>query len=357
MRRTWLIGIAAIALAAGPAVAQGNGKGGGGGNAKGGGNDHAGHAMQAAQAANPGGGNSGGGGKQDHGSDGAKSERGQRDANGTAHATAMDDRGGGNGNRGQTQRAERMKADRGRGNDDRVQSVNGDRGRDDGVRSAVVDRRGGAARVRADDDGLRLRQVFDSSRGLIDGCPPGLAKKNPPCVPPGLARNDQRDWNNALARPDWWGLDRSVDGRYVYNDGYLYRVGSDGRIGSYVPLLGGALGIGNPWPSYYAPVEFPDYYRNYYGLGPSNAYRYADNVIYRVDPTTSAISSIAALLTGDTFNIGSPMPAGYDVYNVPYDYRDRYFDTPDANYRYSDGYIYQVDPTTQLIAAAIELLT
>ena len=51
------------------------------------------------------------------------------------------------------------------------------------------------------------------------------------------------------------------------------------------------------------------------------------------------------------------MPLGYDVYNVPYDYRDRYADGPNANYRYSDGYIYQVDPTTQLIAAAIELLT
>ena len=65
----------------------------------------------------------------------------------------------------------------------------------------------------------------------------------------------------------------------------------------------------------------------------------------------------AALLTGDQFGIGQPMPLGYDVYNVPYAYRDRYYDTPDANYRYADGYIYQVDPKTQLIAAAIQLLT
>jgi patatin-like phospholipase/acyl hydrolase len=50
------------------------------------------------------------------------------------------------------------------------------------------------------------------------------------------------------------------------------------------------------------------------------------------------------------------MPPGYDVYNVPYAYQDRYYDTPDANYRYADGYVYQVDPTTQLIQAAIELL-
>jgi hypothetical protein len=51
------------------------------------------------------------------------------------------------------------------------------------------------------------------------------------------------------------------------------------------------------------------------------------------------------------------MPRGYDVYNVPSAYRDRYYDTPEANYRYSDGYVYRVDPQTQLVAAAIDLLT
>ena len=51
------------------------------------------------------------------------------------------------------------------------------------------------------------------------------------------------------------------------------------------------------------------------------------------------------------------MPQGYEVYNVPYSYRDQYADGPDSNYRYSDGTIYQVDPTTQLIQAAIQLLT
>ena len=51
------------------------------------------------------------------------------------------------------------------------------------------------------------------------------------------------------------------------------------------------------------------------------------------------------------------MPQGYDVYNVPTSYRDRYRDGPDADYRYSDGSIYQVDPKTQLIQAVIGLLT
>jgi hypothetical protein len=149
---------------------------------------------------------------------------------------------------------------------------------------------------------------------------------------------------------------RLNDGRYIYDDGYLVRLGPDGRVGSYIPLLGGALGIGQVWPTYYQPYQLPNYYEQYYGLGPYQSYRYADNVIYRVDPETAAITSIAALLTGDDFTVGQPMPLGYDIYNVPYGYRDQYVDGPDAYYRYADGYVYQVDPETQLIAAAIQLL-
>ena len=33
---------------------------------------------------------------------------------------------------------------------------------------------------------------------------------------------------------------------------------------------------------------------------------------------------------------------------------DRYYDTPQSMYRYADGYIYQVDPTTRLIQAVID---
>jgi hypothetical protein len=185
-------------------------------------------------------------------------------------------------------------------------------------------------------------------RGPIDGCPPGLAKKNNGCQPPGLAK--QRSY-----RPDWWGYSNLASDPYYYDDGYLLRMNGS-SIASYLPLLGGALSVGNVWPSYYQPMPVPRYYADYYGLGPAGSYRYADNVLYNVDPSTSAISSIAALLTGDTFNIGSPLPPGYDVYNVPYGYRDQYVDGPDAWYRYSDGYVYQVDPTTRLVQAAIELL-
>jgi hypothetical protein len=63
------------------------------------------------------------------------------------------------------------------------------------------------------------------------------------------------------------------------------------------------------------------------------------------------------LLTGNSIGVGQPMPPGYEVYNVPYSYRDQYVDGPDWNYRYSDGSIYQIDPTTQLVQAAIQLLT
>lgn len=255
-----------------------------------------------------------------------------------------DQRGNGNGNaergngRGNERQAERA-----------IERANpGNPGRGNDNRAVASDRRGGSV-VRVTDFGS-IRP-----RGLINGCPPGLARKNNGCQPPGqVGRNDRR---GEFDRPDFWGLSRLGDGRYHYNDGYLVRYAPSGGILGHIPLLGGALGIGNMWPDYYEPVALPDYYENYYGLGAYDSYRYADDVIYRVDPQTSAITSIAALLTGDRFSVGQQMPLGYDVYNVPYDYRDRYADTADANYRYSDGRVYQVDPTTQLITAAIDLLT
>lgn len=187
-------------------------------------------------------------------------------------------------------------------------------------------------------------------RGLIAGCPPGLAKRNNGCLPPGQARKLQR------ARYDWiW--DRGDDYRYRYDDGYMYRLNPRGDLLGWLPALGGALAVGQTWPTQYTDWRpAPDYYARYYGLEDRYQYRYADGALYGVDPTTQAIGQIAALLTGQPWTVGQPMPAGYDVYNVPYDYRSRYADTPDSWYRYSDGYVYQVDPTTQLVMAAIQLL-
>ena len=240
-----------------------------------------------------------------------------------------------------------------RGNDNSNAKDNASRADNDrpGVRVLEDGRRYYAER------GTRLVFDFDHSRrGLVNGCPPGLAKKNNGCTPPGLAKKDVRH-RYADYQPDWWGLTGLPrgDGRYYYDNGYLLRLNGD-RVAGFIPLFGGALSVGRTWPSYYQPIPVPQYYANYYDLGPANSYRYADNVLYRVDPTTATITSIAALLTGNDIRIGAPMPTGYDVYNVPYPYRSQYSDGPSANYRYNDGYVYQVDPTTRLVTAAIEMI-
>ena len=188
------------------------------------------------------------------------------------------------------------------------------------------------------------------TRSLVEGCPPGLAKKRNGCQAPGQAK---KNTNGYL--PSFFGLGDRRSNDYFYNDGYLLRTGGSG-VSAWLPLLGGALSIGSQWPGGYDSRTLPGYYENYYSLGNQNSYRYADQVVYRVDPETAAITSVAALLTGDDFAVGQPVPAGYDVYNVPRAYQDRYFDRPDRQYRYSDGYVYQVDPETRLVAAAIELV-
>jgi len=270
----------------------------------------------------------------------ASEQRGAGSGNANRNATSGE-RGAGNAERGNAERGNGIERQAERA----VERVFGERG--NGNRPAAAgpgDNRGAVVRVGD------VASIVP--RGLIDGCPPGLAKRSPRCVPPGQVRTNALRWD----RPDFWGLARLGDGSYFYDDGYLVRYAPSGGILGYMPLLGGALSIGNAWPSYYEPVALPDYYERYYGLGPYQSYRYADDVVYRVDPETAAITSIAALLTGDRFAVGQPMPPGYDVYNVPPSYRDRYVDGPDALYRYSDGYIYQADPRTRLIGAAIELL-
>ncbi|TCM19851.1 hypothetical protein EDF56_103496 [Novosphingobium sp. PhB165] len=190
-----------------------------------------------------------------------------------------------------------------------------------------------------------------AQRRSFEGCPPGFGARYQNCAPPALAEPVHHRWN----QPDWYGAyDRNTG--YRYADGYLLRLGPNSAVASYVPLLGGALAVGRSWPGAYNAVALPDHYTRYYDLGPSSTYRYYDGVIYRVAPTNAAITAVAALLTGDAIAVGQPMPAGYDVYNVPYNYRDQYFDGPDALYRYSDGAIYQIDPATRLVRAAIELL-
>lgn len=351
--RKFLTSIALAALVAGTAHADpgGNGKGGGKGQG-GGGSAQAGPQMNGGGHAGHGNGGGNGGQKaqapaqmqrmaapaqRSNGNGNAKAEKARSDSGPSVMRVKENGNGNGNGN----VRAEKAMRDSNPGNDVRV--VSGDR-------------KGNAATLAVPGRVTQIDRVawrdYDS-RALVDGCPPGLAKKNNGCTPPGLAKQ-QTGWDRYDA--DWWGLRglNNLSG-YRYYDGNLVRLSPAGAISGYYPLLGGALALGNIWPSGWTPTPVPQYYVDYYGLG--DDYRYFDGAMYRLDPQTQAIESIAALLTGDTFNIGQRIPDGYGVYNVPYDYRDRYVDGPDAYYRYNDGYVYQVDPTTQLIVAAINLLT
>lgn len=199
-------------------------------------------------------------------------------------------------------------------------------------------------------DRAYVAQLPQRQRHFVDGCPPGRG-----CLPPGQVK---QLYANNRPYDGWWRWQPAQDAAYRYDSGYVYRINPTSQaIVSYVPVLGGALAVGNPWPSSYAVQPAPDYYADYYGYyDQPYDYRYADNVLYGVDPQSNQIEQIAALLTGSDWTIGQRMPQGYGIYNVPYDYRSQYYDTPDAMYRYDDGYIYRVDPTTQLIQAAIQLL-
>lgn len=209
-------------------------------------------------------------------------------------------------------------------------------------------------RIDRERDRLVYRRGFD--RALTDGCPPGLARKNNGCLPPGQARKIV-DAREDYARYNYLWRTRADEANYMYRDGYMYRYNTQGGLLGYLPILGGVLSQGNVWPTRYEYQPAPQYFSDYYGLNDRYQYRYADGVLYGVNPQTQGIGQIAALLTGQQFNVGQRMPAGYDVYNVPYAYRDRYVDSPQSLYRYNDGYVYQVDPTTQVVQAIIRLLT
>lgn len=383
--RILLAGAAAVALTASGAYAQPNKDNGNGrGNATG----HENHQPAASQP-----GKGGGDRAQQRGNGQTQSEsrgnstRGNADAPAARSNSANNDQRGDQGNarnNGASQQAREQAQDRGNsarnsrneqtnarpanGNGNDRNATSGNNGRGDENRG---NGNGNGNRVGNDRGNDNTRQASaaaprtfrydnsfysrDHARSIVNGCPPGLAKKRNGCTPPGQM-NERSPVFGYTYRPSLFGLSHYGSGRYYYDDGYLFRLGNNGGIAGYIPLLGGALAIGNAWPNSYASYDLPDYYVDYYNLGDPRSYRYADNVVYRVDPETAAITSIAALLTGDNFTVGQPMPLGYDVYNVPYAYRDRYYDTPDAHYRYADGYVYQVDPETQLIAAAINLL-
>lgn len=147
------------------------------------------------------------------------------------------------------------------------------------------------------------------------------------------------------------------DSYYRYGDGYIYNVNPYNNIVTgAVPLLGGAFAAGNVLPGGYDVYNVPGQYRSQYYDTPENFYRYGDGGIYRVDASSGIIQGIVALLAGGGFGVGNRLPSGYGAYNLPMAYRSQYVDGPDAMYRYNDGYIYQVDPSSMLITSAISAL-
>lgn len=146
------------------------------------------------------------------------------------------------------------------------------------------------------------------------------------------------------------------DAWYRYGDGFIYQVDPfTRRIEQRYPLYAGDDDylIGEPWPVAYPDYNVPYAYRDMYYDTPQYQYRYANNGIYRVDPTTQLITALVALVTGQQFQVGQPMPAGYGAYNVPFALRDDYYDRGDDWYRYADGYVYRIDADSGLIEEAI----
>ncbi len=207
-------------------------------------------------------------------------------------------------------------------------------------------------RDRFDDDFFRRRG--DRGRHLANrraGCPPGLARQNRFCMPPGQLRKARfigrsmpiASWRyNVPVRYRYRFLD-DRDWFYRYdNAGYVYRFDRGSRLVNAVyPLFGSDLIIGEPMPLGYQVYNVPIAYRSFYPDTRDYYYRYDDSAIYRVRSDTMLVDGIVALLSGGGglggLGVGDPLPIGYDAYNVPYAYRDRYHDSGDAWYRYADN--------------------
>ena len=322
--------------------------------------------------AKPGNGNGGGNGGGQAAQGGGKHARGGGGGNGAAHASKPAKANGNaakasNGGMRQAQRVE-GRAFKGVERSARAQNKATERRFKAETRQAQR-----VERQRFDDDRFDTRRFEDRTfrtqtafAGNRPDCPPGLAAKNNGCLPPGQAmklgvgQRFQQDWFRNSALPyDYRNLLADND-RYYYrydDNGYIYRVDRESDlVAGLIPLLGGGFQVGQVLPMGYDAYNVPLQYRSTYFDTDDLYYRFGDNAIYQVDPQTRMVENVVALLTGQNFNVGQQMPMGYDMYNVPYQYRDTYYDTAQYNYRYADGYIYQVDPTTQIIQSVIQAL-
>ena len=330
--RNWILaaGAAALAITA-PAMADPKGQGG-----KGQGQGQKAGGQQAK------------GGKSDHRGHVAKADRGQ----------ARPDRGD-----------RQVKVDR--SNDRSPRHAKAEVRGPEKVKPAKADHdRGRKAVVRDDENDIRLVRrdfsdgpFFRSGRSPFD-CPPGLDRKDNGCLPPGQAKKlvgapllpAFADSRLPFQYRNWY--PDNDDFYYRAGDGFIYRVNrSNDLVDGLIPLFGGGgyYTMGDPWPQPYNFYNIPYQYQSFWPDSGAYAYRYGDGAIYRIDPATQAVNGIVALLAGD-LGVGSTLPMGYNTYNVPLAYRSQYYDTPDAWYRYNDGYIYRVDPTTRLITAVIDAI-
>jgi len=290
-------------------------------------------------------------------------------SHGNGHAQRQAQAQGGHGNsRGAAQRVERQPEMRRAERDDRrMEQVQGREARQIAERdwNDWASRRGG-------DRGFSDRNTYLSQgrplpvRALGQGCPPGLARQNAFCLPPGQLRRAQLMGQRIEPSrygevPQEWQYRFRDNEDYYYRydrEGYVYRIGRENSlVSSIVPLFGSGLMVGEPMPLGYDVYNVPYAYRDNFVDNNDYSYRYDNNSIYRVNNGNNLIDSVVALLGGNGLNVGQPLPAGYDAYNLPYEYRDRYADNADSMYRYADGGIYQVDPTTQLVQALVEMIT
>jgi hypothetical protein len=171
--------------------------------------------------------------------------------------------------------------------------------------------------------------------------------------------------------PSYYGLNSFYPASYAYGSPYGYGYGNvcnryaygviyqvdcfSGMVENVIPMYAGGYGVGQMLPSAYSYYNLPMQYRSMYYPTADYSYWYAPGAIYQYDTRSSLITSVAALMTPG-FTIGQPLPVGYSMYNVPMAYRATYYDTPNAWYRYNDGYIYQVDPSTMLVTSVVASL-
>jgi hypothetical protein len=200
--------------------------------------------------------------------------------------------------------------------------------------------------------------------GWINGCPPGLSKVEGTCMPWGQYKQRMTgqllpaQYSDSLLPLALRDLYRDSDDYYYrYGDGYAYRVNRETNlISALLPLLGGGYSVGQMFPTNYMNNYVPDYYRAFYPDTSDDYYRYANGYIYEIDAGSGMIEDIVPAY-GYGYGVGDMMPASYSYYNVPYEYRDMYYDTNDYSYRYAPGAIYQVDRQSSLITAIASLLS